>query len=335
MTGDKVIDYQTLLTSLESETNLRLWAKALPAQIEQGLNSSRWGDLSQWQQVLEKLPNLSPSTLEFKDKMQIGDSADCNEEQRQALKKLLMGLHPWRKGPYELFGLDIDTEWRSDWKWQRLLPGLEPLEDRLVLDVGCGNGYHCWRMLGEGARQVIGIDPSPRFIHQFYALKYYAEKAQPEVAVDVLPLGIEDMPDNLEAFDTVFSMGVLYHRRSPLDHLRELKDLLRPGGQLVLETLVIDSEDQNHALVPEGRYAKMRNVWFIPTANALLGWLRKCGFKNERCIDISPTTTDEQRSTEWMTFESLTDFLNTSHANLTIEGHQAPIRAIFTAKSPR
>ena len=56
-------------------------------------------------------------------------------------------------------------------------------------------------------------------------------------------------------------MGVLYHRRSPIDHLLELKGCLQTGGELVLETLVIDG-GLGEVLVPENRYAKMRNVWF-------------------------------------------------------------------------
>src|SRR5690606_32557236 len=143
----------------------------------------------------------------------------------------LQKLIPWRKGPFDVFGVHIDTEWRSDWKWQRVVPHISALQGRHVLDVGCGNGYHCLRMAGEGAAQVVGIDPSPRFVVQFYMLKKYLGS----LAADVLPIGIETLPAKLEAFDTTFSMGVLYHRRSPMDHLRELKDTLRPGGELVLE----------------------------------------------------------------------------------------------------
>ena len=328
-----MIDYQPLLDALGEVPALHNWARLLPEQTHQRLDPARWGDLAQWQQALDKLPELQPGTLHLKDSIQIGRAADCSDEQREQLKKALMGLHPWRKGPYELFGLNIDTEWRSDWKWQRLLPAIESLKDRLVLDIGCGNGYHCWRMLGEGARRVIGIDPSPRFVYQFYALKHLIEQVRANIPVDVLPLGIEAMPDRLEAFDTVFSMGVLYHRRSPMDHLQALKGLLRPGGQLVLETLIIE-EELNHTLVPEGRYGKMRNVWFLPSPPALLSWLRKCGFTNVACINVCATTTDEQRATEWMTFESLTNFLDADNPNLTIEGHPAPVRAIFTATAP-
>ena len=239
-------------------------------------------------------------------------------------------LHPWRKGPFELFDVHIDTEWRSDWKWDRLQPHIDPLAGRRVLDVGCGSGYHCWRMAGDGAAEVIGIDPTPLFVLQYWALQKYLQ--QP--GVWVLPLGIQHVPPKLAAFDSVFSMGILYHRRSPLDHLQELKACLRPGGQLILETLVIEGP-AGATLVPEGRYARMGNVWFLPSCDTLLGWLRKLGFVDEALVDVSVTTVEEQRATEWMRFQSLADFLDPEDSSRTIEGYPAPRRAIFTARAPR
>lgn len=320
-----MIDYQPLINALR-DGPLSPWAEQLPAQIRRGLDPARWGDLADWRRVLEHLPTLTPTSVNFKDGLRIGIADDCSPAQRQQLSDLLRQLHPWRKGPCELFGITIDTEWRSDWKWQRVLPHIAPLQQRWVLDVGCGNGYHCWRMYGAGARRVIGIDPSPRYVHQFYALKHFTGAAP----VDVLPVGVEDIPPELKGFDTVFSMGVLYHRRSPMDHLIQLRDCLRNGGQLVLETLVIDGDD-GHILVPEGRYGKMRNVWFIPSPATLLSWLRKCGFSNPRVVDVTPTTVAEQRSTPWMTFDSLQTFLDPHDGTRTVEGHPAPLRAVFVA----
>ena len=322
------LNFSPLITAL-CEGKLKPWAELLPQQIEQGLSEARWGDLPGWQAVLRTLPDIKPSEIELLGKVTIGTADDCDDETREQLRDTLKGLHPWRKGPFDLFGIHIDTEWRSDWKWDRVLPHLSPLNNRLVLDVGCGNGYHCLRMIGEGARRVIGIDPSPRFVHQFYALKHYLG----DIAADVLPLGIEQVPKNLRAFDTVFSMGVFYHRRSPMDHLRELKDCLRQGGELVLETLVVEGPE-GYALVPEGRYAKMPNVWYLPSPTTLLSWLRKCGFKNPRVVDECKTTLQEQRATEWMTFESLGNFLDPEDNSKTVEGHPAPVRAVFVAEAP-
>ncbi len=319
--------YRDLLAALQ-KTPLQPWLEQLPRQINAGLSEKRYGDLPAWRRVLEQLPEVSASAIDLKNAVTIGLKGDCDEATSAQITTALQTLIPWRKGPYTIHGTYIDTEWRSDWKWERVLPYLEPLADRLILDVGCGNGYHGWRMLGEGARRVIGIDPSPRFVVQFYCVKHFAGKA----AIDVLPLGIEAVPPGLHAFDTTFSMGVFYHRRSPMDHLRELKDTLRPGGQLVLETLIIDA-GPGQVLVPEGRYAMMNNVWFLPSCETLIAWLRKCGYKNPRVVDINKTSTREQRSTDWMRFHSLADFLDPGDANLTAEGHPAPVRAIFLASA--
>jgi len=323
------LDYGPFFCWLE-EHPLSDWGQTLPGLIAHQLRPGRWGDMPEWEETLKRLPEIDPLHVNLKDSVEIGDISLMDKGRRLALQATLMGLHPWRKGPFNLFGMPLNTEWRSDWKWGRVLPHLQPLQDRLILDVGCGNGYHCMRMLGAGAKRVIGIDPSPKFVFQFQAIKNFAGK---ELPVDVLPIGIEDMPKKLEAFDTVFSMGILYHRRSPMDHLRELRELLRPGGQLVLETLVVEGPEGT-ALVPEGRYAKMPNVWYLPSPDTLLSWMRKNGFKNPRMVDISTTSIEEQRSTDWMTFESLEDFLDPNDHSKTIEGHPAPTRAVFLAEAP-
>ena len=324
-----MMDYQPLLAALP-HTPLAPWLANLPEQIAAGLSEQRFGDLPGWKQALMDMPQIRASRIDLQQGVIIGTPSDCDDTTRTQLRAALEQLIPWRKGPYHVHGIHIDTEWRSDWKWDRVLPHLAPLKDRLILDVGCGNGYHCWRMLGAGAARVIGIDPSPRFVVQFHMIKQLIDDQAP---VDVLPVGIEDLPPKLQAFDTVFSMGVFYHRRSPMDHLRELKEALRPGGQLVLETLVIEGE-LGEVLVPEGRYAMMNNVWFLPSCATLVSWLRKMGFANPRVVDVCPTTPEEQRSTHWMRFHSLPEFLHPDNPALTAEGHPAPVRAVFLAEVP-
>jgi tRNA (mo5U34)-methyltransferase len=263
------------------------------------------------------------------DCVEIGRTEDLDAAQQQALEQALRQLHPWRKGPFCLFGLHIDSEWRSDWKWQRLHLHIQPLRDRLVLDVGCGNGYHLWRMRGAGARLVLGIDPTLLFVHQFAALQHYIRDPR----AGLLPLTLEELPAKMELFDTVFSMGVLYHRRSPFDHLQELREALRPGGELVLETLVIEG-GAGQVLVPKDRYARMRNVWFIPSVPELQHWLARAGFLDVRCVDVTVTSTGEQRGTDWMRFESLDQCLDPDDPGRTVEGYPAPRRAILIARRP-
>jgi len=210
-----VIDYKPLAEHWRG-TELAPWADTLVEDIERDFHPQRYGDLPKWLQALAALPEALPSGINLNaDAITVGKAGDLNQQDMTQLEQALRQLHPWRKGPFELFGLPIDTEWRSDWKWNRLIDSIAPLTGRRVLDVGCGSGYHCWRMLGAGAAEVIGIDPTPLFVVQFWALQKYLRQAN----VWVLPLGIEKVPPGLAAFDTVFSMGVLYHRRSPLEHL--------------------------------------------------------------------------------------------------------------------
>src|SRR5699024_5046582 len=192
------------------------------------------------------------------------------------------------------------------------------LSGKTVLDVGCGSGYHMWRMLGAGAQLVVGIDPTTLFLCQFLAV---SKLLGYPTAIHFLPLGIEQLAASA-AFDTVFSMGVLYHRRSPLDHLLQLKQQLKAGGELVLETLIIEGDEQQ-VLLPQQRYAKMKNVYFIPSAAALQLWLQKCGFTNIRLVDKCLTSVAEQRRTAWMTNESLAEFLAPNDTSLTVEGYPA------------
>lgn len=307
---------------------LAKWLEVLPAQISEWQRENLHGHFRDWYKSLEYLPLLEPQKLDLLHSV-TADSDDISDRHRQGIEKLLRNLMPWRKGPYFLYGTHINTEWRSDWKWERVLPHISPLAGRTVLDVGCGSGYHMWRMIGAGAHLVVGIDPMQLFLVQFEAVR---KLLNDDRRAHMLPLGIEQLPV-LQAFDTVFSMGVLYHRRSPLDHLLQLKNQLVSGGELVLETLVIEG-DVNQVLVPGERYAQMRNVFFIPSAEALKSWLEKSGFVDVRIVDFALTTTEEQRRTDWMTSESLAEFLDPDDPSKTVEGYPAPLRAVLVATKP-
>lgn len=323
-----MIDYTSLYKVL-GDSLAKDWLDTLEASIDRAFNSPRHGDLDSWLAMLDDLPVIAPSSIDLKNAVRIGDVSDCDDQTRAEIEKNLRVLMPWRKGPFSVFGIDIDTEWHSDWKWSRLQPHIASLQGKHVLDIGCGNGYYALRSYGEGAELVLGVDPGQKYIMQFYALKKYLG----DIAVHLLPFGIEEIPPSLKAFDTVFSMGVLYHRRSPLDHLIELRECLQPGGELVLETLVIEGNEQS-VLVPKDRYQQMRNVWFIPSCDALVHWLQRCGFENIRVVDVSTTTIAEQRATDWMPFDSLENFLDPSDHSKTIEGYPGPVRAVVLANAP-
>lgn len=309
------------------ESQLGDWGRDLEKRTTQKLEQIAHGDFSEWIQILKSLPEERPSEVHLNQPtVQIGVEKDLSPQIRQVLKSQLQKLHPWRKGPFDLFGIGIDAEWRSDLKWNRVVRALRSLKGKTILDLGCGNGYYLWRMLGAEARLAVGVDSSWLHASQFQVFQKYISTS----ACAVLPLGIDDLPENSAAFDIVFSMGVLYHRRDPVQHLKQIFNWLRPGGEVVLETLVIQGP-AGAFLKPEERYAKMRNVWAIPACGTAEEWLRQAGFQEIRCVDITATSAQEQRKTEWMTYESLQDFLNPQNPSETVEGYPAPERALFTA----
>ncbi len=321
-----MIDYLDFFGYLRT-TDLAKVAKVFADQTDAALQELSHGDFNKWKMAIDTMPEMSPIEMDLgAATVTIGDPGDLSSTDQKVLRENLMWLHPWRKGPFELFGIGIDSEWRSDLKWARLKNHID-LKDKLVLDVGCGNGYYLFRMLGAGAKAVIGVDPFLLYVMQFHAINKYAQTNQ----AAVLPLGVEEIPSDCGCFDAVFSMGILYHRREPKEHLQQLHGCLNPGGQVVLETIILDT-DQEKLLVPEGRYGKMRNVWAIASPTLLQKWLTDCGFEDIEILDITKTMPAEQRKTDWMTFESLDDFLDPNDNTKTIEGHPAPIRAILVAQ---
>lgn len=319
----------TDLYALMETTPLRGWLDTLPRLVAEKTAAINHGSLDVWQEALQQLPDIPPEQVDLREAVRVETAVPLDTHTQTRLEAQLRRFHPWRKGPFFLHGIHLDTEWRSDWKWDRVEAAIAPLNGRVVLDVGSGNGYYGWRMIGAGARLVMGLDPYLLYVMQYHAISQLLGP-WPNY---VLPLGVEDLPPDLHAFDTLFSMGVLYHRRSPMDHLIQCRDALREAGQLVLETLVIEGQ-AGEVLVPEGRYAKMRNVWFIPSVPTLVSWLRKCQFQKIEVVDVSVTTVEEQRSTSWMTFHSLADFLDPIDPSRTAEGHPAPRRVVITAVAP-
>ncbi|WP_319558231.1 tRNA 5-methoxyuridine(34)/uridine 5-oxyacetic acid(34) synthase CmoB [Thiomicrorhabdus sp.] len=316
-----------------NDTRLQHWKSELPPLIDEALHPEGNGNLPRWLDALQII-NAFPSNQTYdleQSAIRVGEA--LSPEDTEKLTAALKALHPWRKGPFNIHGIEIDTEWRSDWKWDRVRPHLASMEGKRVLDVGCGSGYHLWRMAAEKPKLAVGIDPSLLFLSQFLTLKHFIGE---EVPAYLLPLTLEQLPVSQKggAFDTVFSMGVLYHRRSPIDHILELKNQMTPGGELVLETLVVP-ESFGQLLVPEDRYAQMRNVWFLPSVEELSIWMRRCGLQNVRCVDLNQTSIEEQRPTEWMEWNSLESFLDPNDHNLTVEGYPAPLRAVMVANKPK
>lgn len=330
--------YDTLFDLAQHYPIAYEWLKKLPDWLSAIKNKDRYAHAPYYESVINKLPEVLPNDIDLNHACITAKVAFEHSDYRKA-EALLRNLMPWRKGGFiigdETHQIHIDTEWRSDLKWDRVLPHISDLSGKRVLDVGGGSGYHGFRMLGVGASSVVVIDPSCLFYHQFMAIRHFLGEMTNRFGqspIHFIPVGLEELP-NGGLFHTVFCMGVLYHRASPFDCLLQLKNQLLKGGELVLETLVVEG-DENTVLVPKDRYAMMNNVYFLPSVAALTLWLEKAGFVDVHCVDISTTTSDEQRATDWMTYHSLSDFLDPDDDSKTVEGYPRPVRAVMVAKKP-
>ncbi len=281
------------------------------------------GNIPKWTIALDALKAMPKGEIELNEPyISINQNSLDSEILESAFKKLL----PWRKGPFMFNNLKLESEWQGDLKWKRLQNHITPLKNRRVLDVGAGNGYFTLRMAMEGAKKVLGIEPFLLFNYQYAAIKSLIGN---EINAMLLPIRLEEMPKSA-IFDSVFSMGVLYHQKSHMEHLLQLKEIMAPGAELILETLVVEGP-KGYTLIPEGRYAQMRNVHCLPSIDTLKSWLADANFNNIKVVDISKTSPKEQRRTEWIgdNAASLEDFLDPSDSSLTKEGHPAPTRVII------
>ena len=183
--------------------------------------------------MLEGLPAIDPSGIDLdRGRIRIGQSQDLDTDDQRVMREALKIMIPWRKGPFDVVGIQVDSEWVSSLKWDRVRPHLAPLKGRRILDIGSSCGYYMFRMCADKPALVLGIEPYLTFYFQFQLLQRYIRA----VRVFTLPLRLESFPVMNSCFGTVFCMGILYHQRDPLPTLNKIRSMLDRKGQLVLET---------------------------------------------------------------------------------------------------
>ncbi len=303
----KNIDWDQLIALKEERESW--WARE---------SSSRW--------KVDRYPDFSKDENDFSDSWVSVNGTSKNENAYSELKSVAEKLIPWKKGPFKLFDLEIDAEWRSDMKWERIIPHLPDLKNKVILDVGCNNGYFLFRMAHHEPKLALGIDPVLHMQAQFDLVQHYA--GQENVKFELF--GVEHLPYFHEMFDVIFHMGIIYHHRHPIQQLLDIRESLVPGGIAFLETIGIPGEE-SYALFPEDRYARMGNVWFVPTLSCFMNWAAKAKFINIEVVADTLLTDEEQRKTSWCPppFQSLNDSLDPNDSTKTVEGHPAPRRFLI------
>jgi len=285
--------------------------------------------VERFRQPYEGVKHIRAQHCDFSgDVVKIGGADELSEADNAKVYKTMRDFMPWRKGPFEVFGINIDAEWRSERKWNRVLPELPDLRGKIVADIGCNNGYYMFRMAQHNPKLVLGFEPYLQHYFAFKTLNAFAGARNLSVEL----LGVEHMPLFPDCFDVVFLMGILYHRSSPVDVLRDIRSAMSPEGVLIVESQGIPGDDPQ-ALFPEHRYAKVPGTYFVPTGACLANWLSRAGFADVKIFYSHPMSSEEQRRTEWMVFESYEDFIDKSDPPLTVEGYPAPVRIFAKARN--
>ena len=282
-----------------------------------------WKNILPYQEAIKSLPSYDEISTSLADKVEIQIS-NLTTAQSEQIKQTALLMKPWRKGPFQINDLFIDTEWQSQIKYNLLEPHFN-LKDKIVGDIGCNNGYYLFRMLTQEPKKLIGFDPSAIYCSQFQFINHFIKS---DIVYELL--GVEHVEFYEHKFDTLFCLGVLYHRSDPVTMLKSLFKGLHKGGELILDTFMIDGEGEM-CLTPKDRYSKIPNIYFVPTINALTNWCLRAGFESVEVLETVVTDHNEQRKTEWIEGQSLEDFLDPNDITKTIEGYPAPKRVYIKA----
>jgi tRNA (mo5U34)-methyltransferase len=286
-----------------------------------------WKNIKPYWEAILKLPSFPSVDIHLGDTVEILPSNLSSEDEALIYESAKL-MHPWRKGPFQIGKTFIDSEWKSNLKYNLLRPHFN-LKDKVVGDIGCNNGYYLFRMMEDTPKRLIGFDPSAVTYCQFKFLDHFIKS---EITYELL--GVEHVEFYEHKFDVLFCLGVLYHRPDPIGMLKSLFKGLNAGGELILDTFMIDGEE-DLCLTPRDRYSKMGNIYFIPTVNALKNWCYRAGFDEIEVLATMKTEHEEQRKTEWIKSQSLEDFLDKDDQNKTVEGYPAPKRVYIKAKKRR
>ncbi|WP_246844463.1 tRNA 5-methoxyuridine(34)/uridine 5-oxyacetic acid(34) synthase CmoB [Hydrocoleum sp. CS-953] len=279
-------------------------------------------------EAVQTITDIQTDFFDFSNAViKVGNSDELSPEQKQRFIHSLQTFCPWKKGPFELFGVTIDAEWRSDWKWERILPHISSLKNRKVADIGCHNGYFMFRMAAQQPELVIGFEPYTKHFWNFQLIQNIVK--QKMLAFELL--GVEHIHYYPQFFDTIFCLGILYHHTDPIGLLRKMREALAPKGEIIIDCQGIPG-DLPVALTPQKRYAQARGIWFLPTQSCLENWIARAGFSDINCFFAEPLSVEEQRRTTWANIDSLSEFLHPDDPSLTVEGYPAPWRYYAIAR---
>jgi SAM-dependent methyltransferase len=109
-----------------------------------------------------------------------------------------------------------------------------------VLDIGCNEGFFCFKAAAGGAARVVGLDRDARFIAG--ARVRYASSDLPQDVIEFRTQSWDHLPD--EKFDIIFFLSALHYAADQAKVIHSLVERLTPSGMLVLECGIVEGADR-------------------------------------------------------------------------------------------
>ena len=109
-----------------------------------------------------------------------------------------------------------------------------------VLDLGTGSGYALRALRERGIGRGYGLDGAPEMANN-------AREYTDDDAVGFLVGDFDDLPLADDSLDHVFSMEAFYYAADPVNTLREVRRVLRPGGTFYCAVNYFAESETTHA----------------------------------------------------------------------------------------
>jgi SAM-dependent methyltransferase len=179
------------------------------------------------------------------------------------------------KMPRSIGGLDVDGEWPV------LKSVLSDLNNKRVLDLGCGYGWHCRYAIENNAKEVIGVDISEKMLQKAITMTNSDN-------IKYIHKSIEEVEFNEKSFDIIISSLALHYIKTYDELMDKIYKWLDRNGNFIfsIEHPIFTSYGNQDWI-----YSKENEILYWPVDNYFYEGKRDTIFLGESVIKYHRTLT--------------------------------------------